>query len=221
MDLTPLSPTERSTIHRDAQRARTDRAELYAILDEALECHLAVIWDGAPLVLPTTFGRDGDTLYVHGSPHAESLRLGASTPVCVAVTLVDGVVYARALKDFSLNYRSAVIHGQPSEIQDTPTKLHALRTIVEHCAPGSWDYVPEPDPHDVGWTCVLALDLTEASVKVRNGGPMDSAADIAASDVWAGHLPMRTAFDSPIPSPDLRPGIELPDHIRDRRWPGA
>lgn len=213
----PLSPTERSTIRRDAQRARTDRSELDALLDAALVCHLSVIADGVPLVLPTTYGRDGDTLFLHGSAEAQSLRLAAAGAACVAVTLLDGVVYARTPKDFSLNYRSAVIHGRPSEVVDADAKLHGLRTIVEHCAPGSWDYVPHPTAHDLSWTTVLALDLTEASVKVRNGGPHDSPADIAAGGIWAGQLPVQTTWGTPIPSPDLVGDVAVPDHITRRR----
>jgi len=213
----PLSPTERSTIRRDAQRARTDRAALDAILDEALVCHLAVLLDGAPLVLPTTYGRDGDTMYLHGSHEARSVRCAAAGPVCVAVTLVDGVVYARNPKDFSMNYRSAVIHAQPAEVLGADAKLHGLKTVIEHCAPGSWDYVPHPTAEDMSWTTVLAVDLTEASVKVRSGGPVDSAADIAAGGIWAGQLPLQTKWGIPIPSPDLDRDVVVPGHIATRR----
>ncbi|GAB2539798.1 pyridoxamine 5'-phosphate oxidase family protein [Nocardia heshunensis] len=178
---------------------------------------LAVIADGAPLVLPTTYGRDGDTLYLHGSTEAQSLRLAGANDVCLAVTLLDGVVYARTPKDFSLNYRSAVIHARPSEVTDADAKMHALHTIVEHCAPGSWDYVPHPSAHDLSWTEVLAVDLTEASVKVRSGGPVDSPADIAAGGVWAGQLPLQTTWGTPIPSSDLVGDKALPDHIARRR----
>ncbi len=141
-----LSPTPRSTLRRNRQHARHDRAELYALLDSVLFCHLGLIVDGSPLVLPTGYGRQGDTLYLHGSTGAASL-LAAShgAPVCVAVTRLDGVVYARSAFHHSVNYASAVIHGTAKRVTDADEVRHGLRTLVEHLAPGSWTHSRQPN----------------------------------------------------------------------------
>ncbi|MBY8857854.1 pyridoxamine 5'-phosphate oxidase family protein [Nocardia sp. CA2R105] len=213
---TPLSPTPRSTLTRyRGQRDATDRAALDAILDAATICHLGVLMHGAPVVLPTIYGRDGDTLYLHGSTGAGNLRAAMTSDVSVAVTLVDGIVYARSAMHFSMNYRSAVVHGRPVELTDHDQRLHALRVIVEHAAPGAWDTVRSPTKKELAATTVLSLDLTEASVKTRAGDPGDDESDLTAN-VWAGVLPTRQIFDAPIPSADLVPGIEIPQHVLDR-----
>ncbi len=214
----PLSPTPRSTVHRGRQRARTDRAELYATLDAGLVCHLAVVRDGAPVVLPTGYGRRGDTLYLHGSTGAAILRAAAGAPVCVTVTLVDGVVYARSVFHHSMNYRSAVVHGTARSVIDDAERLTALETIVEHLAPGSWSHARLPSQRELAATAVLAVDLVETSVKVRSGPPVDDAADVADPGYWAGVLPLHTAWGHPDPSPDLAaPHTTPPAHITTRR----
>ncbi|UVS81192.1 pyridoxamine 5'-phosphate oxidase family protein [Actinokineospora sp. UTMC 2448] len=212
--MTDLSPTDRSTIRRGKARAVTDRAVLHRILDAGLVCHLAVVLDGAPLVLPTGYGRDGDTLYLHGSTGARSLR--EADEVCVAVTLLDGVVYSRSVFDHSMNYRSAVIHGRVRAVTEPEAKLHALRVLTEHLAPGSWDHARRPTDKELAATRVLGLDLTEAAVKVREGGPMDEDDDIAADAVWAGVLPITQQWGEPVPSPDLRGDHAVPEHVRRR-----
>ncbi|MBB5914599.1 hypothetical protein BJY24_003466 [Nocardia transvalensis] len=212
---TPLSPTSRSALTRYRDRAATDRAALDAILDAGLVCHLGVLLHGAPVVLPTTYGRDGDTLYLHGSTGAGNLRAALAAGVSVAVTHLDGIVYARSAMHFSMNYRSAVIHGRAVEVTDHEERLHGLRAVVEHAAPGSWDHVRPPTKKELAATTVLALDLTEASVKTRSGHPSDDAEDMT-SQAWAGVLPVRQIFDAPIPSHDLAPGIDIPAHVSSR-----
>ncbi|MBU3061437.1 pyridoxamine 5'-phosphate oxidase family protein [Nocardia sp. NEAU-G5] len=213
---TPLSPTPRSTLTRyRGRRDATDRAALDELLDAAMICHLGVLMHGAPVVLPTIYGRDGDTLYLHGSTGAGNLRAAATGDVSVTVTLVDGIVYARAAMHFSMNFRSAVIHGRPVELADPDARLHALRVIVEHAAPGAWDNVRPPTAKELAATTVLALDLTEASVKTRAGDPSDDAPDLA-SDTWAGVLPVRQIFGEPYSSADLTTGIAVPEHVRAR-----
>ena len=134
----PLSPTERSTVRRGAKRARTDRADLYAVLDAGLVGHLAVVLDGAPVVLPTGYGRHEDTLYLHGSTGAATLRAAlAGAPVCFTVTHVDGVVYARSVFHHSMNYRCAVVHGLARRVIDPGEQLLGLRALTEQLAPGS------------------------------------------------------------------------------------
>lgn len=216
-----LSPTDRSTIERGKNRATTDRAVLDAVLDGSLVCHVAFLRDGAPTVLPTGFGRDGDTLYLHGSTGARSLRTAAEgTEVCVAVTQLDGVVYARSVFHHSVNYRSAVVHGRAVEITDDETKLHALRVLTEHLAPGSWTHARPPSRKELAATMVLALDLTEAAVKVRAGGPVDDEEDVVAGTAWAGVLPLRTRWEPPVPSDDLPAGLGIPEHVTARAQSG-
>lgn len=189
------------------------------MLDAGLVCHLAMTVDGTPVVLPTGYGRDGDTLYVHGSTGAATLREGAQgIPVCVAVTLLDGVIYARSVFHHSVNYRSAVVHGSAIAVEGD-AKLPALHAITEHLAPGSWDYTRLPTPKELAKTAVLAIDLTEASVKVRTGGPSDDEEDVVAHTGWAGVLPMRRVWGKPVASADLPAAIDVPAHIAGRADP--
>ncbi|WP_431957369.1 pyridoxamine 5'-phosphate oxidase family protein [Nocardia lijiangensis] len=211
----PLSPTPRSTLTREKERGRSDRAELDAVLDAGLICHLGVLLGGSPVVLPTAYGRDGDTLYLHGSTGAGNMRAALAGDISVAVTHVDGIVYARSAMHFSMNFRSAVVHGRAVELTDSDARMHALRVIVEHAAPGSWNRVRPPSKKELAATMVLALDLTEASVKVREGGPRDDPAD-ADSPTWAGVLPLRQVWDAPIDSPDLAAGIGVPADVVER-----
>ena len=211
----PLSPTPRSTVTRNRDRAATDRGVLEAILDTGLICHLGVLLDDAPVVLPTTYGRDGDTLYLHGSTGAGNLRAALAGPVSVAVTHLDGVVYARSAMHFSMNYRSAVVHGRAVELTGHSERLHALRTIVDHVAPGAWDDVRAPTNKELAATVVLALDLTQASAKTRAGGPVDDPEDLGR-DTWAGVVPVRSVFEKPVPAADLVARIAVPEHVRAR-----
>ncbi|KZM70618.1 pyridoxamine 5'-phosphate oxidase family protein [Nocardia terpenica] len=197
----PLSPTPRSTLTRLRERAASDRAALDAVLDAGLICHVGVLMHGAPVVLPTAYGRLGDTLYLHGSTGSGNLRAALTGDVSVSVTLVDGIVYARSVFHFSMNYRSAVIHGRPVEVTDERERLRALRAIVEHNAPGTWDYVRGPNKKELAATVVLSLDLTEASVKSRTGAPGDEQDDLS-SPSWAGVLPVHQFFGTPITAPD-------------------
>jgi nitroimidazol reductase NimA-like FMN-containing flavoprotein (pyridoxamine 5'-phosphate oxidase superfamily) len=211
-----LSTTPRSTITRLRERARTERADLHAVLDAGLVCHIGLVRDGAPVVLPTGYGRIDDTVYVHGSTGACWLRLLDGDPVCLTVTHVDGVVYARSVFHHSMNYRSAVVHGVARRVTDSAERLAGLRAIVEQLTPGSWEHAREPDRRELAATVVLAVDLTEASVKVRSGPPGDDAEDIAAGGRWAGVLPVRTVFGLPEPCPTLPAGSPAPPHVTDR-----
>jgi nitroimidazol reductase NimA-like FMN-containing flavoprotein (pyridoxamine 5'-phosphate oxidase superfamily) len=213
-----LSPTPRSTIRRDARRARTDRADLYAVLDAGTVCHLGIVLDGTPVVLPTGYGRIDDELYLHGSTGAASLRAAAQDrPVCVAVTHVDGIVHARAVFHFSMNYRSAVVHGVPRLVVDPDERLAGLRAITENIAPGAWDHARRPNRRELAATAVLALDLTEASVKVRTGPPNDDAEDVALPDgPWAGVVPLRSGVGEPEPCPLLPADVVPPPHVLGR-----
>jgi nitroimidazol reductase NimA-like FMN-containing flavoprotein (pyridoxamine 5'-phosphate oxidase superfamily) len=213
----PLSPTSRSTVVRGRRRARSDRAELYDLLDEALICHLGVLIEGAPVVLPTGYGRAGDVLYVHGSVASRSLAAGAELPVSVAVTLVDGVVYARSSFHCSMNYRSAVVHGNARPVTEPDEVSRALAALTDHLAPGTWDHARKPNRKELAATRVLALDLTEASVKMRTGPPADEPEDVEAAVTWAGVLPVRTVVGTPEPCPLLPADIAVPPHVAARR----
>ncbi|HEX6234901.1 MAG TPA: pyridoxamine 5'-phosphate oxidase family protein [Jiangellaceae bacterium] len=218
MSLTALSPTPRSTVKRSKERARTDRAELYALLDSCLICHLGVVLDGAPVVLPTGYGRDGDTLYLHGSTGSASLRAAAAgAPVSVAVTRVDGVVYARSVFHHSMNYASAVIHGTATVLTDPQEMLTGLRALTDHLAPGSWDATRRPNRKELAATTVLALSLHEASVKVRSGPPIDEDEDVAANSTWAGVLPLRQTWGEPEPCPLLPAAMATPERVSTQR----
>jgi uncharacterized protein len=213
-----LSTTDRSTVTRLRERARTDRADLYAVLDAGLVCHVGLVRGGAPVVLPTGYGRLDDTVYVHGSTGAGWLRIADGAPVCLTVTHLDGIVYARSVFHHSMNYRSAVVHGPARLVTDPAEKLAALRAIVEQLSPGSWEHAREPDRRELAATAVFALDLAEASVKVRTGPPSDDEEDVAAGGRWAGVLPVRTVFGVPEPCPVLPADAPVPSHVADR-WP--
>ena len=215
--MTTLSPTHRSTLTRKKDRAATDRAALYEVLDEALICHLGLVLNGSPVVLPTGYGRDGDTLYLHGSPGSGNLRAAMTgIDVCVTVTLVDGIVYARSLNHHSMNYRSAIIHGAARLIDNEDEKMHGLHVVSEHLAPGSWDHARAVNRKEFAGVSVLALDLAEASVKVRAGEPIDDPEDVATGTAWAGVLPVRTTFRAPIPAGYIPADTPIPPHVTKR-----
>ncbi|MFC4000603.1 pyridoxamine 5'-phosphate oxidase family protein [Prauserella oleivorans] len=213
----PLSPTPRSTLTRKKHRASTDRADLYRVLDEALVCHLGLVLAGSPVCVPTGYGRDGDTLYLHGSTGSGNIRAAAEgADVCVTVTILDGIVYARSLNNHSMNYRCAVVHGRPRLVTDAAEKLRGLRIVTEHLAPGSWDHAREPNAKELASVAVLALDLTETSVKIRAEGPAEQAEDVDRHDVWAGVLPIRTVVGPPEPATYVPDGVVVPTHIARR-----
>jgi len=208
-----LSTTERTTLHRLSERGRTDRADLYAVLDAGLICHLGVIVDGYPVVLPTGYGRVGHTLYLHGSSANRALRAADGHEVCVTVTHLDGLVCARSVFNHSMNYRSAMIFGPARLVTDEAQRLAALWAITEQLVPGQWDYARRPTRKELAATTVLELPLAEASVKMRTGPPHDDPEDYDA-DTWAGVLPARLIFGAAEPDPELRAGVSIPGHLR-------
>jgi len=212
MSQPPLSSTPRTALHRGRHRGVHDRDALHAVLDAGRICHLGVIVDDVPRVIPTSYGRIGDTLYVHGSTGARSLREAPGREVCVTVTHLDGIVLGRSVFHHSVNYRSAMIYGTPRHVTDPEEKLAGLRAIVEQLAPGQWDAARPPNRKELAATAVLAIPLDEASVKIRQGPPVDEEEDYSLN-VWAGVLPVRQVFDQPVPDPRLRPGIPVPRRI--------
>ena len=215
MSLPDLSSTPRTALRRHHERGLSDRDDLYAVLDAGLICHLGVIADGVPRVLPTGYGRLGDTLYLHGSSANATIMAGGGQPVCVTVTHLDGLVYARSVFNHSMNYRSAMIFGVARPVTDPAEQTLALRTITEHLTPGQWSYVRQPTRKELAATSVLALPLAEASVKIRAGGPVDEPED-EALEMWAGVVPVTSAFGPPVSDAALRPGISIPEHIAHR-----
>ena len=207
-----LSPTPRTTLHRLRERGRSERADLDSVLEAGLVCHLGVIIAGVPVVLPTGYGRIGDNLYLHGSSANRSLLSAAGQQVCVTITLLDGLVCARAVFHRSMNYRSAVVFGEARLVTEAEEKLAALRAVTNHLVPGRWDHTREPTRKELAATAVLALPLDEASVKVRAGGPKDDAEDYD-SGIWAGVLPAALTFGPAQPDPALTGGVPIPEHI--------
>jgi nitroimidazol reductase NimA-like FMN-containing flavoprotein (pyridoxamine 5'-phosphate oxidase superfamily) len=193
-----LAVTDRTRLTRMPERQRTDRAELHAILDEALIAHVGIVRDGLPLVLPMGFGRGGDAIYLHGSTGSGIFRMMASgAPISVTVTHLDGLVYARSLFDSSMNYRSAVVFGVPTVVSDAADKEEAMRIVADHLMPGRWEEVRPMTKRELAATLVLRLPLDEASVKVRAHGASETADDGEDRAVWAGVLPLRAAALAP------------------------
>jgi len=210
-----LSATERTRLRRHAERGKTENADLLAVLDAGMICHLGVVMDGAPVVLPTAYGRIGDTLYLHGSSANRSLHAADGQQVCVTVTHVDGLVCARSVFSHSVNYRCAVVFGIARIVTDADERLAGLRAVTEQLIPGRWDAVRAPTRKELAATSVLAIPLAEASVKIRTGPPGDEPEDLDLP-VWAGVVPMAVGFGEPEPDPALRPGLIAPEHIRVR-----
>jgi len=167
------------------------------------------------MVVPTSYGFDEATLYLHGSVASRSLQ-GGQAPVCVTITLVDGLVLARSVFEHAVNYRSAMIYGAPRPVTDRDEKLRGLRLLSEHLAPGQWDYARQPSRKELAKTTLLAIALDEASVKVRAGPPDDADSPDAALGLWAGELPLVSTWGRPVPDPALPPGTAVPPHVAAR-----
>ncbi|MGW1619455.1 pyridoxamine 5'-phosphate oxidase family protein [Streptomyces sp. NPDC002172] len=213
--LSPRLPATDLTRHRRLrEQGSLDRADLEAILDAGFVCHLGVVVEGRPLVVPTVYGRDERQLYLHGSVASRSLAGG--TPVCVTVTHVDGLVLARSVFEHGVNYRSAVIHGAARKVTDPEEKLTGLRLLTEHTAPGQWSYARQPNRRELAATTLLVLSLEEASVKIRTGAPEDGDGPDAERGLWAGVLPLTSAWGAPVTDPALHPDTSVPGHIARR-----
>jgi uncharacterized protein len=211
-----LSVTGRTQHHRLRDQGRTDRAELGAVLSAGFIAHLGVIVDGAPMVVPTSYGFDEDHLYLHGSVASRSLQTEPAAQACVTITLVDGLVLARSVFEHAVNYRCAMIYGVPRLVTDPDEKLRGLRCLAEHLTPGQWDYARQPSRKELAATSLLALTLDEASVKIRTGPPDDAVSPDATLGLWAGELPLISAWGEPVPDPALPAGITAPPHITAR-----
>jgi nitroimidazol reductase NimA-like FMN-containing flavoprotein (pyridoxamine 5'-phosphate oxidase superfamily) len=190
-------PSARTEVRRLPARGRYDRLTVDAILDEAFVCHVGFVVDGHPRVIPTTYARAGDTVYIHGSPASAMLRsLKRGVECCLTVTLIDGLVLARSAFHHSVNYRCVMVFGTAREVQDQAEKMEAMRLLVEHIVPGRWEDTRWPTPKELAGTSILTLDLAEASAKVRTGHPVDDDEDYALPH-WAGILPLTTVAGAP------------------------
>jgi len=209
----PFTRTSRTTLKRLPERGAFDRETVYGILDEAFVCHVGFVVDERPVVIPTAYGRVGDTLYIHGSAASRMQRaLSKQIPVCVTVTLLDGLVLARSAFHHSINYRSVVIFGQAVVVEDTDEKMRALEAFTEHIIAERWKEIRGPNEQELKATTVLALPLGEVSAKVRSGPPKDDEEDYAVP-VWAGELPLHTVTGAPIADTKLPPNIATPDYV--------
>lgn len=214
-----IEPTPRTRMRRIAKNAVYDREAIYRIIDEALLCHVGFVDDGQPFVIPTIPARMGDRLVLHGSPASRMIKyLCGGDPVCITITLLDGLVLARSLMHHSMNYRSVVLLGAGTEIKGDADKMIALKALTDHIIPGRWDDARQPSKQELAATAVVSFPLDEASAKVRTGPPVDEEADYELS-VWAGVLPLSLKVGEPIADPRLRSSIAVPDCVASYRRP--
>ena len=207
-----IPQTPRTTLKRLPKRGSYDRELINSILDEGFICHAGFNVDGKPFVIPTGYARVGDSLVIHGSQASRMLRtLGQGIDVCVTVTLIDGLVLARSAFHHSMNYRSVVVFGRATVIDDPDAKIAALRTLSEHIIPGRWDDVRQPNESEMQQTTVLSLALSEASAKVRTGPPLDDEDDYELS-VWAGVIPLRIVAGAPIDDSRVPANSKVPEY---------
>jgi len=216
--MTDELPRGGRTRHRRLpEHGRYDREEMRAILRAGFVCHLGVIVDGHPMVVPTVYGLDetADTMFLHGSVASRSLTTGAAE-ICVTVTHVDGLVLARSVFEHGVNYRAVMVYGVPRVLTDPEEKLAGLRRLSEHTVPGQWAYVRLPNRKELAATTILELPLAEASVKIRCGPPDDGDGPDRELPVWAGVLPLTATWGEPVPDPALPDDRPVPAHIASR-----
>ena len=208
-----FEPTPNTTLRRLPERGSFDRAMVYSILDEAFICHVGFAVEGRPFVIPTSYVRVEDSLFIHGSAASRMLRsLSDGISVCVTVTLIDGLVLARSAFHHSINYRSVVILGVATPVTGSDQKFAALRAFTEHVIPGRWARVRQPNDQELKATTVLSLPLSEVSAKIRTGGPKDDEEDYAIP-IWAGELPLHLVPGTPLSDAKARAEYPVPDYV--------
>jgi uncharacterized protein len=207
-------PTARTRVVREPHRGVYDRETAYRILDEGFLCHVGFVADGQPFVIPTSYGRKDDQLYIHGSAASRMLRqLKQGIPACVTVTLLDGLVLARSVFNHSMNYRSVVILGKATLVEDPAEKLEALHVLAEHIIPGRWADARQPNERELKQTSVLKMPIEEFSSKIRTGGAIDDEEDYSFP-VWAGVVPLELKAGNPINDDRLLVGQKVPTYAR-------
>lgn len=210
----PYTPTPRTRLVREAERAVYDREAAYRILDEGFLCHVGFVIEGQPFVIPTSYGRKDDGLLIHGSAASRMLRqMKDSMPVCITVTLLDGFVLARSIFNHSMNYRSVVVLGKATLVDDPAEKIEALRLLSEHILPGRWADARQPNERELKQTSILRVPIEEFSAKVRTGPPVDDEDDYSFP-TWAGVVPLEIKAGTPIDDPRLLPGQTVPKYAR-------
>jgi len=211
-----VGATDRTRVHRLPERAVTEVDALHAILDAGLIAHVSVIDEGQPYVLPVGYARRGNEVIFHGSSASRLFKLLSSgQPMCLTVTLLDGLVVARSAFNSSMNYRSAMVIGSAHRLEGDD-ELDALRAVADHLVPGQWSRIRQPSAQERKATMTLALPLDECSVKVRTGEPHDDAGDVTElAHLWAGVVPLTENFGEPISSPDCPAGVAVPPHVLD------
>ncbi len=210
----PHLPTPRTRVVREADRAVYDREAAYRILDEGFLCHVGFVADGQPFVIPTSYGRKNDSLYIHGSAASRMLRqLKEGVAVCITVTLLDGLVLARSIFNHSVNYRSVVVLGKATLVEDPQEKIEALHALSEHILPGRWAHSRQPNERELKATSVLRVPIEEFSAKVRQGPPIDDEEDYSFP-TWAGVVPLEMTTGAPIDDPRLDPAYEIPAYAK-------
>lgn len=211
--MSEFEKTPHTRIRRMPERGHYDRETVYAIVDEALICHIGFVDEGRPFVIPTIHARIGDTIVLHGAKASRLLKHAqAGNDFCITTTLLDGLVMARSVFHHSMNYRSAMLFGRGRVIEEEQARWDALRAITEHVMRGRWDDARRPNEMEMSATTVVAIDIEEASAKMRSGPPGDDEADYAL-DVWAGVLPINAHFGQPIDDPKRTHDVALPDCI--------
>jgi|SRR3954447_8744978 nitroimidazol reductase NimA-like FMN-containing flavoprotein (pyridoxamine 5'-phosphate oxidase superfamily) len=208
-------PTRRSTVRRKPRNARYDRASVDRVLDGGLIAHVSFVGDGQPYCIPMLYARVGERVLVHGSTASRMVRaLSAGSPACLTVTRVDAWVLARSVFETGANYDSVMLLGHFRPLSGDDQKLAALEAFVEAILPGRWDEARPPTSQELNATAVLEMEIGEAAVKTKTGGPDDDESRDAQLPIWAGVLPVVTGYGPPQPSPALRPGTPLPPSVR-------
>ncbi len=216
-----VGTTPRTKIRQVARNAVHDRESVNAILDEGLVCHVGFVEDGQPYVLPMSYARDGNKLYVHGSASSRLLKaLAGGTPCCITVTLIDGIVLARSLLHHSMNYRSVVIIARGRALTKGEEKNRALERITEHVVPGRWNDARQPTDRELDATSVIEFPIEECSAKMRTGPPNDDERDYQLPH-WAGVIPLALMAGEPVPDERLKPGTPRPSYVSDYTRPGT
>ncbi|MDQ1387229.1 MAG: uncharacterized protein QOF56_683 [Acidobacteriaceae bacterium] len=210
----PYTPTPRTRLVREADRAVYDREAAYRILDEGFLCHVGFVLDGQPFVIPTSYGRKGDSLFIHGSAASRMLRQAKEgVPVCITVTLLDGLVLARSIFNHSMNYRSVVVLGKATLVDDPAEKIEALRLLSEHIIPGRWADSRQPNERELKATSILRVPIKEFSAKVRKGPVVDDEEDYSFP-TWAGVVPLEVVAGEPVDDARLVPGQDVPAYAK-------
>jgi len=207
----PIS--NRNRVKRISNKSDYSKETVHAIIDEALFCHLGIIHDGKPVVIPTIHARMGDHIVFHGSNASRLLKISNNNEICVTITLLDGLVMARSLFNSSMNYRSAVIFGKGEIIKDHDERMAAFKSITDHIAPGRWDDARQPNNSELKQTSVVRMPIDEASAKISVGPPDDEDEDYAL-DYWAGVIPINQTYGEPESDPILQEGITIPDYLK-------